>query len=63
MSKHSSRELTRRNAAFRRMVKANPPEMPASFSHKDYRRVLAYARVAFCTGWNSGINDVSKGGV
>jgi len=59
--KHTRAEQRRRAKAFTLFVKANPPRMPESFSHRDWRRVVAYARVAFVTGWNSGVHDVEKG--
>lgn len=49
-------------AAFKKFERANPPKMPSDFSHRDYKRVVSYAKVAFCTGWNSGQNDERKHG-
>lgn len=45
---------------FKKFLEANPPEMPADFSHKDYKRVIGYARSAFITGYNTGENDVCR---
>ena len=58
--KHGAAEKLRRITAYKVFVKENPPSMPADFSNKDYKRVVNYARVAFITGWNSGINDMVK---
>lgn len=60
MNKHSRKEQRRRVIAFEAFVSRHPPKMPAEFSHRDYKRVTSYAKIAFITGWNSGINDRRK---
>lgn len=58
--RHSSKDSRTRIQDFKKFVKANPPNMPADFSHKDYRRVINYACIAFCTGFFGGMNYHKK---
>jgi len=58
--KHNRQDRRKRIADFKKFVKGNPPRMPGDFTHKDYRRVVDYACVAFCTGFFSGMNYYEK---
>jgi hypothetical protein len=57
---HSRREVRERLAAFLIFVDRNPPKMPASFTHAEYKRVVKYAKVAFASGYNTGQNDLCR---
>ena len=59
--KHTRKEQLRRLALFKRFVEAHPPKMPDDFSHREYNRVIKYAKVAFYTGYNTGENDICRG--
>lgn len=59
--KHTALQKRRRITLFKAFVKANPPKMPEKFTHKEYKRVVSYAKIAFVTGYNTGENDVCRG--
>lgn len=58
--KHGRKEKLRRIELFNKFIEANPPKMPASFSHNEYKRIVKYAQVAFVTGYNTGENDICR---
>lgn len=58
--KHTRREKKRRADVARRFLKNNPPKMPESFTHKDWKRMARYAYSAFVCGYNTALNDVLK---
>ena len=59
--RHSRVEQKRRWQLFAKFLKANPPKMPAEFSHREFKRVVSYAKTAFITGYNTGENDAMRG--
>lgn len=56
----SKRENKAMNAACRRFIKANPPRMPKSFTHSEWKRITSYAYIAFCTGYRTARHDVTE---
>jgi hypothetical protein len=55
--RHSMAEKRQMHDSYDKFIKNNPPRMPSDFSHKDYRRVVDYAHVAFVVGYNTAMND------
>lgn len=58
--KHTRAERQRRAELFRRFVKGNPPKMPAEFTHREYKRIVGYARAAWATAYKTAVNDVMR---
>jgi hypothetical protein len=57
---HNRREVRERLAAFLIFVDKHPPKMPESFTHREYKRIVSYAKVAFASGYNTGQNDLCR---
>ena len=53
--KHSRADIKYRMESFKKFLVKNPPQMPASFTHSEYKRVVRYACSAWCGAFNTGM--------
>lgn len=57
---HRLKDRQARGDAWRKFLDNNPPRMPKDFTHSEYKRIVSYARVAFLSGFYSGMNYLWK---